>query len=330
MSFSTIFGSDFPRAGDAALRGPLGLSLDLPIGSRVAAYVRSTGVVDGDDDLFNTAMLVTTVAAGLARCRAGRGDVVLVLPGHTENVGTTMLTGAPAGSRVVGVGSPEQDDAPTLNWNLAGSNLAVASKNLTFANLRMVCTASAAAVTAGITIAADGFRLLGCYVVLSGASYGFTTFISHTSGGGCVISGNTAKGNAAVAAFYTQSGTTPFIGLTMEDNYIACVTSGVTAGAVVFSGGTTGIAHDVRISRNRIRNLLTDSTVAMSFSNIAHNGLVVGNFLTIEAAGTAAALGAAITLAGTAVDVKFCENYAADGDTSATARSGVLTPLVHA
>jgi hypothetical protein len=329
MGFSTIYGPDFPIGGPVPTRGPLGASLDLPIGARVAAYVRSTGVQDGDSDNFNTSMLVTTVAAGLARCRAGKGDVVLVLPGHTENVGTTMLTGAPAGSRIVGVGVPDQDDAPTLNWSAAGSNLAVSMKNLTIANLRLVHTAGAA-TTAGITVTAAGFKLLGCYVVLSGASYGFTKFISHTAGGGIVIAGNTAIGAAGAADFYVQSGTTAIDGVTIDGNYISGVTSATTSGVVQFTGTSTGIVSNIRIANNRLRNAITNSLVAMNFSNIAHTGLVTGNFLTIEASGTAAALGAAITLAGTNVAVRFCENYAADGVNSATARSGVLTPLVHA
>src|SRR5688572_22959942 len=58
-------------------------------GGRIAAYVRSTGAVDGEDHFANSGMLVTTIAAGLLRCRAGQNDIIYCLPGHTETFAAT-------------------------------------------------------------------------------------------------------------------------------------------------------------------------------------------------------------------------------------------------
>src|SRR3990167_8848841 len=72
-------------------------------GARVAAYVRSTGAVSDEDPLIAT-NLVSTLGAGLARCRSGKNDVVFVLPGHSEAVTSTTLDNLVAGPRVIGCG----------------------------------------------------------------------------------------------------------------------------------------------------------------------------------------------------------------------------------
>ena len=70
----------FPRTNIKQTTGPVRTSFGSFVepGGRVAAYVRSTGMQDGDDSYLAT-NLVTTLNAGLARCRAGLGDTVFVL-----------------------------------------------------------------------------------------------------------------------------------------------------------------------------------------------------------------------------------------------------------
>jgi hypothetical protein len=56
---------------DQGLRTQYGLNI--PPGARIAAYVRSTGV-QTDDSAFLATNIVTPLAQGLARVRAGFGD----------------------------------------------------------------------------------------------------------------------------------------------------------------------------------------------------------------------------------------------------------------
>ena len=328
MAFSTIMALDLPYTIGVGVRGANGASIFVPPGSRVAAYVRSTGISDGDPPEM-AGMLVPTINAGLSRCRAGKNDMVLVLPGHTEIAGTGMFTSAPAGSRVIGIGSPDQSDAPTITFPSATSNLALASANLMIMGMRFNVNAAAANVTEAITITAAGIKILGCYAVLGGATYGATTFIGHTAGNDVSIMGNTFIGGAAASDPYKQSGTTAINNINIKGNRISSVTSGVAVGVVQFAGGTTGIATDVFVGDNYFHNKLADSTSAISFTNIAHNGIVENNLLAIEVVANAATSGAAgLKIAGTGVLIKPFGNYVANASTSATARSAVLTPLV--
>src|SRR5262245_22829772 len=76
----------------------------LPPGGKIAAYVRSTGVQDQDPEEIANAV-VPTLAQALPYVRSGKGDTIVCLPGHTENVTTgTALTGLKAGTRIIGMG----------------------------------------------------------------------------------------------------------------------------------------------------------------------------------------------------------------------------------
>jgi len=76
-----MFGTDLPNIATGLGHRTKYGSVILSPGARVAAYVRSTGAQSDDDPMLN-ANLVTTLSAGLARCRSGFNDVVFVLPGH--------------------------------------------------------------------------------------------------------------------------------------------------------------------------------------------------------------------------------------------------------
>src|SRR6478735_310820 len=114
MAYGAPFSPDLPQVSSGAgMKTPFGITL-LPPGSRIAAYVRSTGAQAGDDP-FTNANLVTTLAAGVARARAGLGDTVVVMPGHNESVtDATMLTGLVAGTRIVGFG--RGGNMPVFRW----------------------------------------------------------------------------------------------------------------------------------------------------------------------------------------------------------------------
>src|SRR6185436_9715050 len=90
-----------PFTGNSSVGQRTAFGTWLPPGSRVAAYVGPQS--ESTDAYSSSSLLVPTLAAGLARCRAGKGDVVAVLPGHTETVSTTtMLDNLVAGTQIIG------------------------------------------------------------------------------------------------------------------------------------------------------------------------------------------------------------------------------------
>ena len=77
---NTSMPASLPMYGlGAGLRTQFGTIL--PPGGKVVAYVHSSGYAIGDDDDVRS-MIFTTLNDGLKQCRSGKGDTVMVLPGH--------------------------------------------------------------------------------------------------------------------------------------------------------------------------------------------------------------------------------------------------------
>lgn len=119
------------------------MSIQTPFGlltspsSRIAAYVCSSGPWDGAPQEIRNAT-VTTLDAGLQKCRTGFSDIVYVLPGHTESVTATacILAQQVAGAQVIGIGSGSL--RPTFTWTATTSIWNITVSNMRFTNLNLV------------------------------------------------------------------------------------------------------------------------------------------------------------------------------------------------
>lgn len=149
----------------AGLLTPLGLLL--PPGGRVVAYVRSTGPQSGDSGEIKR-RVVTTLNKALSYCRSGMGDIVIVLPGHTENISTAdAMSNLVAGTRIIGVGRGSA--MPKLTWTAAAATflLDVADVELSGFRLEMAGDPSgttALSVAAPITVSAQGCAIRNCII----------------------------------------------------------------------------------------------------------------------------------------------------------------------
>jgi hypothetical protein len=136
----------------------------VPSGSRVCAYVRSTGR-QSNDPIADSAPIFTTLNAGLAQSR-GYGDVVVVLPGHTENVSTAdQMSNLVAGTRIIGLGYGTL--RPTLTWSAATATFLFDVANTVLANFNLYLagdptSTTALSVAAPITVSAAGCAIIGC------------------------------------------------------------------------------------------------------------------------------------------------------------------------
>lgn len=138
----------------------------IPPGSRVCAYVRSTGR-QSNDPIADAAPIYTTLNAGLQQSR-GYGDVVVVLPGHTESISTAdAMSNLVAGTRIVGLGYGTL--RPTLTWTATAATFLFDVANVSISNFIMCLAGSltsttALTVTAPITISAAGCSFVGCQI----------------------------------------------------------------------------------------------------------------------------------------------------------------------
>ncbi len=111
-----------------------------------------------------------SVNAALAATRAGRGDKVIMLPGHTESIATADAwsnLGTASDVEVIGVGSGT--NRPTLTWTTATSSILFDQANFKLRNARLFlagahAAGSALTVAAPITISAAGAEITDCEI----------------------------------------------------------------------------------------------------------------------------------------------------------------------
>src|ERR1044071_1404986 len=130
-------------------------------GGRIAAYLRSTGVADGDEQFVSSVPLVTTLNQACAYCRSGKNDVIFVLPNHAENISTAnQISNLVAGTQIIGMGRPGASNNPTFTWTAATATflLNVADVSLQYLTLNL---ANADNVAAPITVTGAGCSMIG-------------------------------------------------------------------------------------------------------------------------------------------------------------------------
>lgn len=257
-------------------------------GGQVVAYVRSTGVQNGDlPEVANN--LVSTIAAGVARCRSGLNDIVMVLPGHAESISAGLFT-AVSGAQIIGVANPYAANAPTVTLSTTASTIALSAANMTISGLCIQSTV--AAITGAIVVTAAGVTFANNCVRLTGAA-GANSTIQVTS----------------AAGFH------------MFDNEIVVDS---TAAIIAVTGATS---TNLVIARNMIRQSQgTGGGNAVSFANTAGiSGMAANNYFKTATDGTLANLFCGSTPGANVVaTIGLFENYVSDG--SATGLSGVISP----
>ena len=288
----------------------------LPPGSQVAAYVRSGGPVAGDDEEVKR-RLYTTLAAALPLVRAGRGDTIVVLPGHSENVtDATMLDNLVAGTRIVGAGNPYQSDAPTFDWTNTAGEWTVDQNNVTIQGLRLTIS-GAAGVTKGIDITATGCTLAGNVIETADSTNKATIAIEVGSGATfCTIANNYIYGSAgddSTDVIKVVGGTVPSH-LRILGNKIECSATEIN-GLI----NVTVAALFIEIAYNILYNNEASSTACVVFGAVAADGTVHHNMMATLNNGVATAQG---VIVGATAIVRCFENYSCDEPRV----SGVLQP----
>jgi hypothetical protein len=156
-----------------------------------------------------TPTIFTTIALANAACVSGRGDVILVAPGHTESISSaTALTMSNAGVTVLGMGFGSSRGTITLDTaNTATINVSAA--NVVFKNLIFVANFLAIASCFTLTTAKD-FQLLNCEFRDTSAILDFlfivTTAATSNAADGltidtCIVNSLTAAGVQGLVSF---------------------------------------------------------------------------------------------------------------------------------
>lgn len=233
-----------------------------PPGARVAAYVRSTGVQSQDDpEIANR--LFTTLNAGLAECRSGKGDIVFVMPEHVESINAAdYMSSLVAGTRIQGLGYGTA--RPTFTWTVAGSTFLFDVANTVLDNciLNLEPGTGTVTVAAPITISAAGCQISNCRMRTSTDASNLTTIpIAATDAADDLVFVNNHMFGATAGECTTMLS---FLGtdrLIMEDCYLEGATSSTTVGVLKFAATA---ATNIRIRNSVFVNRKASSIHAVT------------------------------------------------------------------
>lgn len=282
-------------------------------GSDVVAYVRATQPANMTPDM--AAKWCPDIPSALARCRSGRNDAVIVLPGHTENVTSTTLANAVAGSRLIGAG--RGSNRPNLRWTATTSQFVMNDADFVIANfiLRM----EGAVVVKAVAVTAADCAILGCDIDMG------STAATNLSTIGIDIGAGAHRFELRNNYIHTIAGATPTQviavsgvsdGVIVSGNKIMAATSVVSVGPIDITAAATGL----EIGDNLIQNRVAASETCISAGAVACTGVVYRNFCASEAGTPVSDL---IELNAASL-LRLFENYGTDTKNT----SGLLTPAV--
>ena len=253
------------------------------------------GVVRSYSSMFDSTMLANT--------RAGRGDVILVMPGHNESITTDQAFNV-KGLKVIGLG--EGNERPLVKYDNAAASISLDTAGIQLENFRLL--ASVTGVTIGVDVAGDG-----CVVRNNSLEYDtnvdeFTIGIRVTGNRG-VIDDNEILGEDTVGATH---------GIQLSSSDYTKVRRNYITGQFSNAGiSDTAASAGLLITDNFINNQDTAASITIAGTTTSRG--IVANNLLATADSTAGGI-SSITAGG----FRWINNLATDGDSA----SGVLTPPV--
>lgn len=278
-AYGNALGSSAPFFNFPAYGTPFGTFL--APGTRIAAYVRSTGAQDLDD-LFVRDNLVATLDAGLKRCRSGKNDAVIVLPGHSETLsGADAFSSLVAGTQIIGVGNPRATNAPTLSWATTASTFLLDVADVVVTGLKLA-VAGADNVTAPVTVSAAG-----CSVFNNVFAMGTSSALECAQG--IVLAAGADDAHVFANDFYNSGGAVCTNAIQISGaiarpriflNDIDVEAAGATDGPI----GVAAVATTQgRIFKNRVRNRRASAAVCVRIVDAASDGEIFENFFAVDA-----------------------------------------------
>jgi len=157
----------------------------------------AVGGSNGNDGTYQRPF--ATIDYAIGKCTASRGDIIMVMPGHSEDIsGAGSITLDVAGVAVIGLGTGSL--RPDLNYSDTAGTVEVDAADVTLYNITL--TADVSAVVVGINVDAAGCTIDSCEFGLNASGDDFITGIDVDAVDGFVFTNNVwrAENNVAGAA----------------------------------------------------------------------------------------------------------------------------------
>lgn len=237
---------------------------------------------DGNQGTFNDPF--STLDYAIGKCTAGRGDIIMVKPGHAENISAAAgIVVDVAGIAIVGLGNGTL--RPKFSFTTATTaDIDITAANCTFYNLEF--QANFADVTAGLDVSGvDGLSFVNCYFTEAGADLNFVDTIDLATGAddilfkGCKFIGNDAANDSFITGVAHD-------GFYIEDCYFAMNTAQTSVvGLIESSGNVTNMWIKDSAFRSNV-----DGALFLDFNGAANGGVVQWcMFSSIDTAGAVTA-----------------------------------------
>lgn len=119
-----------------------------------------SGSGDDDNDGLTPDTALAKIDKAVGKCTASQGDIILVLPGHTETITGTDITVDVAGVSVIGLGAGSL--MPQIKHNHADAEVSIAADNVTWQGIRHSADVTGVKVAIEIEDGIDYCTVKGC------------------------------------------------------------------------------------------------------------------------------------------------------------------------
>ena len=221
---------------------------------------------DGNQGTFNDPF--STLDYAIGKCTASRGDIIMVKPGHAENISAASgITVDVAGIAIVGLGTGTL--RPKFSFiTAATATMVVSAANVSFYNIQW--EANFADVAIGLDVSGvDGLSFDSCYFTEAGADLNYAIVVDLATGADD-ISFNKCKFITNDIANTSHINGVAHAGFYVSDSlFYANTAQTVVTGLIATSGNATNV--DIRDSVFRSN---VDGALWVDFNGTANSGVV--------------------------------------------------------
>ncbi len=247
---------------------------------------RQIGGSDSNNGTFDKPF--STLTGALAATTAGRGDIIMVKPGHAETIGAAAgVVLSKAGVAIIGLGTGAQ--RPTFTWSLATSTITVTASQVSIQNCVFLGGAATTFVATAFSVAsavvAKDLMIDNCEFRDVDATHGFISALVQGGTTANALDGLTFSNNKVFRILTSPPAANTAVVLTaahdrvnFSDNYIVNTTANNNIALGIAFGANS--QTNLMIARNRTQSLNTGTTAGELFSggSTASSGLVWDNY----------------------------------------------------
>ena len=212
---------------------------------------------------------LATINAAVDKCTADQGDVIIVMPGHAENISAaTSLVVDVDGIAIIGLGRGR--NRPVLSFSATAGRIPVSGTDVLIENL--VFLSNIADVVAGVTVSGDDVTIRNCEWAVAAGNKEFLLMLDVDDGDrviieGCVFRASTTAGTNTGIRFDVAHGLV-IRGCELRGDYTTAAISG--------TAGSAAASTDVSIVNNLIENIDTTAGMLIDVHDTG-TGILSGN-----------------------------------------------------